>query len=119
MKLTVDVSGNKQVKAMFDKFGEEGALRLTQLTEITSQDIERDAKRLAPVDLGALKLNIAWQRPINKVKGLIRNIITAYMPYSAYQEFGTGGDVDIPPGWEKLAVKFKGSGKRVMVSRAR
>lgn len=34
--------------------------------------------------------------------------------YSAYHEFGTGGEVNIPRGWEDVARQFKGKGiKRI------
>ena len=110
MKLTVSLSQQKNIKANFDKFEEEVNLRMEQFSEVQSRDIERNAKRLAPVDIGKLRQNISWVRPIKRTPGVFENIIQALMPYSAYQEFGTGGLVDVPPGWEDIAIKFKGKG---------
>ena len=38
--------------------------------------------------------------------------ITFSVDYAPFMEFGTGGLVDIPSGFEELATQFKGSGKR-------
>lgn len=112
MKLTIDIKGVNTVKHDLDKFYGEVEKRMIQLTDETSRGVEADAKRLAPVDHGKLRQNIAWQQPISRTPGIIQHIVTAFMPYSAYQEFGTGGLVDVPPGWEKIAIVFKGKGKR-------
>jgi hypothetical protein len=37
--------------------------------------------------------------------------VEARMPYAAYVEFGTGGKVSIPTGYEEYAALFKGTRK--------
>lgn len=69
-------------------------------------NIQKSAKRLAPVDLGFLRNNIALV-PI----GDLTFAVEAKAKYSAYVEFGTGGLVSIPAGYEDLAKIFKGKGK--------
>ena len=39
--------------------------------------------------------------------------------YAPYHEFGTGGMVEIPQGWETIAAQFKGEGKKVINIRPR
>lgn len=112
MKLVIDKKSIDSVKLNFDQFYKEAEDRMIQLADATSADIEATAKRLAPYDKGKLRQNIVWTQPMEREPGIIRHIVQALMPYSAYQEFGTGGFVDVPEGWESIAIKFKGKGKR-------
>ena len=72
-------------------------------------NIQSSAKRLAPVDLGFLRNQIALV-PI----GDLTYSVEARAKYSAYLEFGTGGLVKIPAGFEDLAILFKGRGIRTI-----
>jgi hypothetical protein len=72
-------------------------------------NIQNSAKRLAPVDLGFLRNNIALV-PI----GDLTFAVEAKAKYSAYVEFGTGGLVNVPAGYEELATIFKGRGIRTI-----
>ena len=72
-------------------------------------NIQSSAKRLAPVDLGFLRNNIALV-PI----GDLTFAVEAKANYSAYIEFGTGGQVKVPAGYEDLAMMFKGRGLRTI-----
>lgn len=71
--------------------------------------IMSDAKRLAPVDLGFLRGQISIE-PVND----LTYEVEAKAKYSAYIEFGTGGEVRIPAGYEDLAILFKGRGVRTV-----
>ena len=76
--------------------------------EIVGRKTSQRASNLAPVDLGKLKQSIYYE-PINNGLGAR---ITANVEYAPYQEFGTGGLIDIPKGFEDVAIKFKtGNGK--------
>lgn len=72
-------------------------------------NIQNSAKRMAPVDLGFLRNNIALV-PI----GDLTFAVEAKAKYSAYVEFGTGGLVNVPAGYEELATIFKGRGIRTI-----
>lgn len=76
----------------------------------SSFKIERDAKRNAPVNLGNLRNSIHAESAINGLTGKI--IVNA--SYGAYVEFGTGGKVSIPIGYEDFAGQFKGRGNGTM-----
>lgn len=87
---------------------------LTEDIEITLFDnatqIELNAKRLAPVDLGKLRQSIYTK----KNKDLNYSIV-ASEKYAPYQEFGTGKAVDlsylVQAGYPKeYAMRFKGKG---------
>jgi HK97 gp10 family phage protein len=71
--------------------------------------IMSDAKRLAPIDLGFLRGQISIE-PVND----LTYEVEAKAKYSAYIEFGTGGEVRIPAGYEDLAILFKGKGVRTV-----
>jgi hypothetical protein len=75
---------------------------------------ENDATNNAPHDLGFHKQNIGF-RPISW--HTIRMFANA--PYAPFLEFGTGGSVNVPNGWQDIAIKFKGKGKKKINLRAR
>jgi HK97 gp10 family phage protein len=83
--------------------------------EIAGRSAEFTAKKNAPVDLGKHRQGINYQ-PEND--GLSAALY-ANESYSPYLEFGTGGYVDIPQGFEDLASQFKGQGKRKINMKAR
>ena len=43
-------------------------------------------------------------------KSKLEGTVSVNAPYAPYVEFGTGGLVEIPQGFEELAAKFKGRG---------
>ena len=79
--------------------------------EIVGRKAELEAKQRAPKDLGGLGQSIAYEST-NSGYGAR---ISANVFYAPYQEFGTGGKVDIPQGFEVMAKKFQtGNGKMSM-----
>ena len=62
-----------------------------------------DAKRLAPVNFGQLRNQIALD-PINN----LTYAVEAKASYSAYVEFGTGPQVSVPADFTSYAAQFKG-----------
>ena len=77
-------------------------------TEAAGRDIEADAKRNAPVDLGKLRQSINYQKGDNGLKAFV----FVNVPYAAYQEFGTGGMVNVPPEMKEIAEYYRGKGVR-------
>lgn len=75
-------------------------------TEAAGRDIEADAKRNAPVDLGKLRQSINYQKGDNGFKAFV----FVNVPYAAYQEFGTGGMVNVPPEMKEIAEYYRGKG---------
>jgi len=98
----INISG---LLKQLNQFGEDGARLAVAITDSTARKISEDAKLRAPVDLGALRQGIGYDKPTVKVN-------TAYVfsnePYSAFVEFGTGARVEVPAGFEQLAAEFKG-----------
>lgn len=86
-----------------------------QVTEIVSDEIEagveqirNDAIQLAPVDTGRLRTSI--QAEASGLRGEVKTNVE----YAGYMEFGTGGSVDVRPGWEEIAEKYRGKGMRTV-----
>lgn len=76
--------------------------------EVGVQDIRTDAVNAAPVDTGNLRASIQAES-----EGLEGEVFTR-VPYAGYMEFGTGGDVDVPEGWEEVAEQYRGQGIRTV-----
>jgi hypothetical protein len=105
MAFGINLTGIKEVEnalKIMDKH-----LRQDVGDEINSSalNIMSSAKRLAPIDLGFLRGQISIE-PVND----LTYEVEAKAKYSAYIEFGTGGEVRIPAGYEDLAKIFKGRG---------
>ena len=88
-------------------FGVDANRMAVAVTNSTADSIVGDAKQRAPVDLGQLRQSIG---NTTASVGNNRSLIFANAPYAAYVEFGTGGAVSIPKGFDQLAIKFKGKG---------
>lgn len=86
----------------------ESNLRIEVAAEMSASAlrIETKAKRNAPVNLGTLRQSI---HSVSDTGGLTHRVI-ASASYAPYVEFGTGGKVSIPAGYENFAVQFKGKG---------
>ncbi len=107
MKINANIIGTDALLKKFKSFGQEGERKFEQVTKVAAEEIKEDAKQRTPVDTGKLRQSISSQ----KEEGISYKIYSAE-PYAPYMEFGTGGLVDIPKGWESLAAKFKGKGIR-------
>jgi hypothetical protein len=92
-----------------NSFSDDSQRLAVAITNSTAEDIVSDAQQRVPVDIGQLK------QSIGKTTARIiynKSFIFANTPYAAFVEFGTGGKVVIPKGFEALASPFKGKGIR-------
>ena len=65
--------------------------------------IQSEAKKKAPVNLGNLRNSISLKKETK-----LTYSVEAKASYSPYIEFGTGGKVSIPQGYESYANQFRG-----------
>jgi HK97 gp10 family phage protein len=99
------------VEIDISKFNPEGDLQAF-ITEVDlelyagAQDIEREAVSRAPVNLGNLKSSIVVEP--KAPNGGLKYEVIAGAKYAPFLEFGTGGNVRVPPGYEQFAMQFKG-----------
>ena len=78
-----------------------------RIIEDNSRQLERSAKRFAPVDTGKLRQSIKAAKNTD-----LNWRVVVLAKYGAYIEFGTGGLVRVPEELEALAIQFKGKGIR-------
>ncbi len=102
------VVGLSSLVNRLNQFGAQGEQMVKNEIEATGREIEERAKQLAPVDLGALRRSINYSSTNNGLSAMV----TVNVSYAPYQEFGTGGLVNVPPEMKQLAEYYKGRGVR-------
>jgi HK97 gp10 family phage protein len=107
MAFTFQIKNLAEVLKDFDKLSVNVKQGVADELKITAYDIVNMAQQLAPVDDGNLRANIRVARDEEMTK-----LIESGAEYSAYMEFGTGTNVNVPPieGLAELAMQFKGAG---------
>ena len=114
MKFKVDIKNlNKVLK---DLEGKEKQVdkEVEILTRENAKEIAASAKIFAPVDTGFLRNQIEHSKVADK-----RYKVIANAKYSAFMEFGTGGEVEVPAELKEIAIKFKGKGVKKINLRPR
>jgi HK97 gp10 family phage protein len=109
MAFGINLTGIKEVENALKTMDKHLRQNVGDEINASALAIQSSAKRLAPVDLGFLRNNIALV-PISDLTFAVE----AKAKYSPYIEFGTGGQVSIPAGYEDLAMMFKGRGLRTI-----
>lgn len=114
MGITAKIDGIKAIQDKLNELSKESQQGLANEINNSALNIQRNAKRNVVVDNGFLRGSIALE-PINE----LTYTVEAKAKYAPYVEFGTGGLVDIPAGYEQYAAIFKGKGIRKVNLRAR
>ena len=79
--------------------------------------IQSKARRDVVVDNSTLRSSIQLKE-INRGDKIMYTV-GSRLKYAPYVEFGTGGEVSVPAGYEDFAMQFKGKGKRKINLRPR
>lgn len=103
MSVTLQINGINNLINDLGKLNKAVANEVGDEIAASALNIEKNAKRLAPVNIGTLRRSIYTKR-INK----LTYKVAAGASYAPYLEFGTGGKVSIPVGYESYAASFKG-----------
>jgi HK97 gp10 family phage protein len=107
----MSVKGLDKVLKKLSSMSKEIVNEVDEIMEGASQNIEEDAKVLAPVYSGGLYVGGSLRQGIKAYKkGDLKYSVEAKEKYSAYIEFGTGGKVNVPTEMEDIAIQFKGEG---------
>jgi HK97 gp10 family phage protein len=114
MAITANISGLKELEKKLSKLGKEVEEGTANEINASALTIQRNAKRNVVVDNGFLRNSISLE-PISK----LTYSVEAKAKYAPYVEFGTGGLVEIPNGYQEFAALFKGRGIRKVNLRAR
>lgn len=112
---TAQLQGVAGTIKKLQKFGRIGENRIKVISEQAAQDIAQMARgNIATYgDLGgeiANSIKVESSRRDN----LTYTVRVGMQPLSAYVEFGTGTEVDVPKGWEKIAMHYFVSGRGYM-----
>ena len=83
-----DVKGLKELIATLKKIPKELEKEMGDIVFANAQEIEAEAKRLAPVDTGKLRQGIKAIKT-GKLTSVIKANATGLAPYSIYLEYGT------------------------------
>jgi hypothetical protein len=83
--------------------------------QVAQQNIEEAAGYAETMAKGSAPVQYGFHR--QNIKGSVENAgytarLTANATYAPYLEFGTGGGVDVPRGFETMAKQLKGRGIR-------
>lgn len=103
------VKGLQVLIKSIEKLKEDSARFVAQITEANARELERNAKRNAPLDTGKLRQSIKAIE-LDAINYKVQANATGNAPYAPYIEFGTGGLVEVPPELEEIAIQFIGAG---------
>ena len=103
---TFDITNFSDVLNKLDTLGEKLQQDVKDEVSASALNIQTKAKRLAPVNFGQLRNSIYLKE--QNVKNGFLFTVGSNAKYAPYVEFGTGGKVSIPKGFEELAGGFKG-----------
>jgi len=100
------VRGLRDCLRLLDVAGNNHPAKIKKAVREAGRNTLNKAKLKAPLLTGKLKRS-GFVESINEGYG---TRITFSADYAPFMEFGTGGLVDIPSGFEELATQFKGNG---------
>ena len=103
MAFTVSLSGMKELEGKLIKLTTALEKDVSNEINATALNIENQAKKLAPINLGQLRNSIALTKDSE-----LTYTVAANASYSAYVEFGTGPQVNVPADFASYALQFKG-----------
>jgi HK97 gp10 family phage protein len=105
--ITIDIANIGNVNKRFEKLNQDIKTNIKNEVNASALKIQSDAKKLAPVNLGTLR-NTIYLAEESKSNNQYVFGVGASASYAAYVEFGTGGKVSIPNGYQDYATQFKG-----------
>lgn len=109
-KISFKIEGLDALIKRLGKLSPEIAKEVAMEVNASALAIQSKARRDVVVDNGILRNSIQLKE-INKGDKIIYTVGSA-LKYAPYVEFGTGGTVNVPAGYEDFAIQFKGKGIR-------
>ena len=105
--MSCTVTGVPELISDLKRISVDGARYANAIVGSVADMIVADAKINAPADLGAIRQMIAKDMVVTDTGAIAT--INANAPESPFQEFGTGGKVDVPTEMQDVASEFKGA----------
>jgi HK97 gp10 family phage protein len=100
------VNGMDKLFNDLSKLSEKIKLEVALEMNASALNIQSNAKKNAPVNFGILRNSIQLVEELGD--GKLIYTVGSKLSYAPYVEFGTGGKVTIPNGYENFAEQFKG-----------
>lgn len=107
----MSVKGLKELISKIESLRGDLPNKIESVVSANARELERNAKSLAPVDLGTLRRSIKALGVDDLTWKVVANS-NGLAPYAAYIEFGTGGMVSVPNELREVANRFRGKGRR-------
>ena len=104
--ITFEIKGINEVLNNFKQMDAKIQKEVKDEVNASALKIQSDAKKLAPINFGTLRGSIQLNE-VSSNDGFVYSVYTK-LSYAPYVEFGTGGKVSIPAGYEDYAMQFKG-----------
>jgi len=104
------IEGLNELRNSLKRYAEKFPKETSDAIKEEGFNLQAMAKSDTPVDTGKLVQSINLEI---EDEGFTAKV-TANTPYAPYVEFGTGGEVQVPDGWEEIAAQFKGKGIRTI-----
>lgn len=102
----LQVNGMDKLFNDLNKLSEKIKLEIALEINASALNIQSNAKKNAPVNFGILRNSIQLKEELGN--GKLTYTVGSKLSYAPYVEFGTGGKVTIPSGYENFAGQFKG-----------
>lgn len=99
-----EITGLPELLSKFALLGAEGSRMANAVLNVTADQIVAQAKQNAPAAFGKIRQGIVKSQVAD-----LRVMVASTAPESAFQEFGTGGRVDVPAEMADIAAQFKGA----------
>lgn len=107
------IKGLKALLKKLDNLDKDLFDKIDLVVNSNGQEMLLNARKFAPKDTGHLAQTIGFAQSIeDKNAGVSSRTVVANAKYAPYQEFGTGGLVEVPPELQDTAIQFKGKGIR-------
>ena len=105
--ITLNITGSDHLLKRFEKLKTTGKNEIKNEVNASALKIQSEAKTRAPVNLGMLR-NSIYLAEQSKDNNKYVFSVGSSAKYAPYVEFGTGGKVSIPAGFQDYASQFKG-----------
>ena len=102
----LDISGVKQIENAIKKMDKAATKGISDEMSAAVLNIQKDAMRSAPANLGKLRQSIQ----VDTVNPIFKRVYSTVL-YAPYVEFGTGKNVRVHAKYEAFAAQYKGKGR--------
>ena len=102
--ILINLNGDKEIFNNLMLMKEKLKTRVIEEVKAGILNLETSAKRDCPVDMGTLRNSIHKDETLSGSSYV--GVVGSDLPYAPYVEFGTGGKVSIPFGYEDFASQF-------------